>query len=99
MFEFVKERVKMKVHNQKNQLLSTGGKEVLLKLVVMELPVYCMSCFHLLKGLGEEISSTMSKFWWGKKDQEHKVHWVAWNKLTNNKEKGGTRLQRPSGFQ
>lgn len=89
VFEFVKEKMKYKVQNQKNKMLSSGGKEVLLKSVAMALPVYCMSCFKLPKGLCDDINSIMSRFWWGQRDQKHKIHWVAWRKLTECKEKEG----------
>lgn len=89
VFEFVKNRVKRKVQNWKNQLLSPGGKEVLLKSVALALPVYSMSCFKLPKGLCADITSIMSSFWWGQKDEEQKIHWVAWRKMTESKEEGG----------
>lgn len=78
-----------KVNNWKNQLLSPGGKDVLLKSVALALPVYCMACFKLPKGLCEDISRILCNFWWGQREQEHRTHWVAWRQLTESKEKGG----------
>lgn len=63
VFNFVKEKVLQRVNNWKNQLLSSGGKEVLLKSVPQALPVYCMSCFKLPKGLCDELAKVMSSFW------------------------------------
>ena len=31
----------------------------------------------------------MASFWWGQKEEERKVHWVSWMKLTNSKDRGG----------
>lgn len=42
--------------------LSLGGKEVLLKLIAMALPVYAMSCFKLTKHHCQKIMSAMLSF-------------------------------------
>lgn len=81
-----------KIKNWKNNMLSPAGKEVLLKSVALALPVYCMSCFRLPKGLCTDITRLMSEFWWGQQEKEHKIHWVAWNKMIENKERGGNRV-------
>ena len=69
--------------------LSTGGKEVLIKLVAQAIPVYSMSCFKLPRGLCEHINSIIRKFWWGCKEGQRKPAWVSWEVMTRPKYLGG----------
>lgn len=43
--------------------LSTGGKEILLKVVAQAIPVFVMSVFSLPKGLCKEIIVLIAQFW------------------------------------
>ena len=73
----------------KQKSLNQGGKEVLIKSVLMTMPTYIMSCFKLPKGLCKEISARIARFWWGNGDKKNKIHWINWNKLSEVKGKGG----------
>lgn len=73
----------------KSRFLSQAGKEIMLKSVIQALPVYTMSCFKLPKGLCKDLSRHMAKFWWCGGEREQKLHWIAWNKVTDPKEVGG----------
>ena len=48
-----------------------------------------MSCFKLPKGLIEELETLIRKFWWGYNGENKKEHWVKWERLCEDKEKGG----------
>jgi hypothetical protein len=48
-----------------------------------------MSCFDLTKGLCEEISSIIARYWWSQQDKTNKIRWVSWEMLTKSKSKGG----------
>ena len=63
--------------------------EVLIKLVLMAMPTYIMSCFKLPKGMCQEICPRIARFWWGDGDKANKIHWVSWGKLSEVKGKGG----------
>ncbi|KAH0706041.1 hypothetical protein KY285_010572 [Solanum tuberosum] len=51
MLEFIKERVKTKIKGWKGKILSTAGKEIMLKIVLAVIPTYALSCFQLPDGL------------------------------------------------
>ena len=70
-------------------MLSSAGREILIKVVAQATPTYMMSCFKLPESLCRELNAMMSNFWWGQKDKERKMAWVAREKLCNLKEEGG----------
>ena len=88
-FKYLKDRVWMKVQGWIEQILSAGGKEVLIKAVAQSIPVYSMSCFKLPRGLCEHINSLIRKFWWGSKDGSRKPAWVSWDVMIQPKFMGG----------
>jgi hypothetical protein len=48
-----------------------------------------MSCFDLTKGLCDQISAMVCRFWWAQQDDENKMHWLIWETLTLPKKEGG----------
>lgn len=71
------------------KMFSKAGKEVLFKVVAQAIPFYAMACFDLTKSLCEYISSMIGRFWWSQMDQENKIDWVGWDKMTKRKKDGG----------
>ena len=88
-FKYLRDRVWKKVQGWLEQLLSVGGKEVLIKSVAQAIPTYSMSCFRLPRGLCKHINSLLLKFWWGSKEGSHKPAWVSWKDMTKPKGLGG----------
>lgn len=74
VFQLIQERISKKMKNWKTKLLSEAGKEVMLKSVIQALPVYSMSCFKLPKGVCNEITKSMARFWWSKDGKKGKLH-------------------------
>ena len=88
-FAYIKERVWRKLQRWKEKLLSQAGREILIKSVIQAIPTYTMSCFKLPKGLILELETLIRKFWWGYDGSNKKVHWVKWERLCEDKGKGG----------
>ena len=57
-----------------------------------------MSCFKLLDNLCEHIEGMISKFWWGSKQYERKIHWIAWKDLCKEKKEGGMSFKTLKDF-
>jgi hypothetical protein len=73
-FKFLCDRVWSKVKGWLHKILSTGGKEVLIKLVAQAIPLFSIACIRLPRGLCEHINSLIRQFWWGiKKTNENHV--------------------------
>lgn len=56
------------------KVVVSRGKEILLKAVALSIPTYSMSCFLLPTSFCLELEGLMSKFWWGQKREERKIH-------------------------
>ena len=89
VFDFIQERVWKKLKGWKETMLSQAGQEVLIKSVAQAIPTYIMGCFLIPQGLCDHIESLISRFWWGSKNGERKIHWVKWSKLCDKKVEGG----------
>ena len=77
-----------KIAAWKGKLLLSAGREILIKAVAQATSTYTMSCFKLPDSLCKDLSAMMSNFWWGQKEKERKLTWVAWEKLCMLKEEG-----------
>ena len=88
-FQFLIDRIVMKISGWKEKLLSAGGKEILLKSVVQAIPTYAMSVFKIPKKICKGIIDAMSHFWWGDEDNQKRMHWMAWWKMCVPKDQGG----------
>uniref|UniRef100_A0A2N9I6M1 CCHC-type domain-containing protein n=1 Tax=Fagus sylvatica TaxID=28930 RepID=A0A2N9I6M1_FAGSY len=97
-FNGVKDRVGRRLQGWKEKLLSQAGREVLIKAVIQAIPTYAMSCFKFPKGLCSEISSMATRFWWGQRGLERKVHWLGKNHLSRRKSDGGMGFRELSLF-
>lgn len=90
LFNYVKDRVLLKLAGWKEKLINQAGKEVLLLSVALAIPIYAMACFKLPEGLCHQIEAAMARFWWGSKSSnERKIHWMKWSRLCKDKFKGG----------
>ena len=88
-FKFLKDRVWSKIKGWMEKLLSSEGKEVLIKSVAQAVPIYSMSCFKLPRGLCEHINTLIQKFWWGSKEGQRKPSWVSWIMMNRPTQCGG----------
>ncbi|KAF7152227.1 hypothetical protein RHSIM_Rhsim01G0161700 [Rhododendron simsii] len=82
LFSYVKDNTIKRLRRWKDNQVNHAGREVLLKSVVLSLPNYAMSCFRLPKTILQQISSEVSRFWWGSKEGERKIHWIKWDRLS-----------------
>lgn len=89
LFHNIVEKVKEKTQWWSKKYLSQGGKEVLLKVVALAMPVYSMKVFKLTKEICEEINGILANYWWGSGNERRGIHWFAWNRLGIPKKEGG----------
>lgn len=87
-------RVLNKVSNWQHKLFSSGGKEVLIKVV----PAYTMSVFKIPIGLCNDIQRAIARFWWGSKEDKRGIHWATWERMSCAKSRGGVGFKDMSSF-
>lgn len=90
---FIKDRMTRKIQGWKGKILSQAGREVMIKSVVNVVPSYVINCFKLPSKTCKELDSMVANFWWGQQGNEGRVHWVAWQKLTQSKNEGSQRMK------
>ena len=87
-FHHILDQVGRKIAGWKGKLLSTAGREILIKAVAQATPMYMMNCFKLPESLCKELNTKMRNFWWGQQDKERKMAWIAWEKMCTLKTEG-----------
>nr|XP_027095012.1 uncharacterized protein LOC113715059 [Coffea arabica] len=98
VFGYIKENMNRRLESWKNRFLSQAGKEVMLKLVTMAVPIYAMSCFKLPRKLCKDLSSTMANYWWGEANGKNKMHWISWKKMAQERKEGGLNFKDLEAF-
>jgi hypothetical protein len=69
-------------------LLSCAGREVLIKANAQAVPTYPMSCFKLPSCICKKVTTLIPNYWWGSSVDNHKIHRMRWNELTDPKKEG-----------
>ena len=88
-FQPLRERFGKRISAWSEKLLSAAGKEVLIKSIAQAIPTYIMSVFQMTKAFCEDLARGVRNYWWGDGDGVRKTHWIAWDKFTRSKSKGG----------
>jgi hypothetical protein len=88
-FELTKERLRKKCTDWSEKYMAGAAKEVLIKVVAQAIPIHAMSVFKFSAGLCDEFAQIIRNFWWGDEEDQRKVHWMAWEKMTKPKSQGG----------
>lgn len=89
---YIKGRLLGKIQGWKCTTLSQAGREVLIKAVVQAIPTCPMNLFKFPTTLCNELDAMISKFWWGKKEGDNRIHWVSRELLGRSKQDGGLGL-------
>lgn len=82
----------------KGKLLTMVDREVLIKAVTQATPMYTINCFKLPDSLCNELNSLIRNFWWGQREKERKITWIAWEKMCTPKTEGGMGFKDPKAF-
>ncbi|XP_027069890.2 uncharacterized protein [Coffea arabica] len=77
----------------KNQILSLGGRVVLIQSVLSSMPIHLLAAASPPKGMLMVIEKLFAKFLWGSSNFGDKFHWIRWADLCRPKDEGGVGLR------
>lgn len=97
MFAYIVDKVQKVTQGWHQRYLSHGGKEVLLKEIVLAMPIYTMNVFRLTKEICDEINGILARFWWSAGNNKG-VHWFSWNRMSKPKREGGLGFRDLANF-
>ncbi|XP_013594673.1 PREDICTED: uncharacterized protein LOC106302786 [Brassica oleracea var. oleracea] len=89
LFAFLKDKLMHRVNGWTGRWLSKGGKEVLIKSILLALPTYVMCTFLLPLEICENLAAAIAKFWWSSNPPKRGMHWAKWEKVCLPREDGG----------
>ncbi|XP_035840262.1 uncharacterized protein LOC118487486 [Helianthus annuus] len=81
--------VKARLVSWKAKNLSIGGRLILIKSVLENLPIYYFSLYKSPVAVIDSIEAIMRRFLWAGSNEEKKIPWVAWDVITRPKDEGG----------
>lgn len=97
-FQPIMERFVNRCSDWNERYMSHAAKETLVKSVLQALPTYCMGVFKMTQGFCDKYERLIRDFWWGEENGHHKVHWMAWDRMTKPKRGGGIGIRDMSLF-
>ncbi|KAK9064964.1 hypothetical protein SSX86_016347 [Deinandra increscens subsp. villosa] len=74
--------------------LSMGGRVILIKSVLENLPIYYLSLYKAPKAVIESMEKIMRRFLWTGCNEDKKINWIAWDVITTPKKEGGLGLSK-----
>lgn len=85
----MKDNLAKKLIGWRAKLLSSAGREILIKVVAHAMPLYPMNCYLLPQSLCQDRYQLCAQFWWGGTEDKRAMHWRAWDALCKPKSMGG----------
>ncbi|KAM3283710.1 hypothetical protein P3S67_022508 [Capsicum chacoense] len=82
-------KVKSKLQLWKGNMLSYGGKEVLITSVLQSVPIHVISAIVPPKCVIKELHRIFANFFWSNKVTGRSKHWAAWVEVCFPKQEGG----------
>ena len=82
-------KFKTKLTNWRVATMSVGGRLLLIKLVLSNLPTYYLSIYKMPVAVEKKLEAMQNNFFIGGDVEERKMTWVAWRRCLADKEYGG----------
>ena len=91
-FDYLIEKVALKLSGWKARLLTLPGRAILIQSVSKAIPAYVMQCTPLPAKVCDNLDALNRNFLWGSTADKGKLHLVNWQKVTQPKRFGGLGL-------
>jgi len=98
-FLFLLDRIKKLLSGWMDKLVSWAGREVLIETVAQAFLTYVNEHLQTNKRDLSFNPSFIICFWWGHKQEGHKIHWVSSTTICKSKEDGGVGFRNTEAFE
>ncbi|MQM05635.1 hypothetical protein Taro_038440 [Colocasia esculenta] len=78
-----------KLQGWKKDLLSSGGRLILIQHILAALPIYTMNAMPIPTTIVKAFHKILANFFWGSYEGSPKRHWKSWDTIAQPKESGG----------
>ena len=82
-------KVQKRLPMWQGQILSSGGKSILIQSSLSSVPNYCMGMYKLQDDIHKKFDTDRANFFWHGQGDKRKYHMVKWGELARLKEMGG----------
>ncbi|XP_059301777.1 uncharacterized protein LOC132053678 [Lycium ferocissimum] len=94
IFSEIMSRVLSKINGWHTRFLSSGGKSVLIRHVLLELPIHMLAAVHPPKSVMNQMEKMLNKFFWGGSEEKNNYHWSSWDNMCYPYEEGGAKFRK-----
>ncbi|XP_077249381.1 uncharacterized protein LOC143888877 [Tasmannia lanceolata] len=92
------QRIERRLATWKRRLVSKGGRLVLLKAVLSNMPIYFLSLFQCLVSVAKRIEQLQRRFLWGGSGSSKGVSLIKWSMVCLPTKNGGLGIRRVQSF-
>lgn len=96
-FDFLIDKTWNRLRGWKEKLISSAGREILIKAVLQSLPVYAMSVYKLPIATISQLTSLLRNYWWTGDDRKG-MCWKNWDSMCSSKRDGGMGFRNLKAF-
>ncbi|XP_060198361.1 uncharacterized protein LOC132627183 [Lycium barbarum] len=94
VFSEMMNRVLSKINGWHTRFLSSGGKAVLIRHVLLALPIHMLAAVHPPKSVMNQMEKMLKKIFWGGSEEKNNYHWSSWDNMCYPYEEGGAKLRK-----
>nr|XP_033513189.1 uncharacterized mitochondrial protein AtMg00310-like isoform X1 [Nicotiana tomentosiformis]XP_033513190.1 uncharacterized mitochondrial protein AtMg00310-like isoform X2 [Nicotiana tomentosiformis] len=94
IFSNMVSKVINKIRGWHLKFLSTGGRAVLIRHVLLALNIHTLAAVHPTKGSIVTIERYLARFFWSGQEDSDRYHWTAWSKLCLLYNEGGANFRK-----
>jgi hypothetical protein len=88
-FQTLIDRVQAKAQGWQANLLSEGGRLILIRHVLASMPIHMLAVANIPATVLSKIESIVANFFWGRSEWGKRKHWAAWKSLCLPVAEGG----------
>lgn len=89
LYKNIEEKMGKRVHDWNNRMLSSVGRQIMVKSCFQSIPLYSMGCFRFPKKSCINMAKLGINFWWNGNSKHRSIHLVRKEIIMKDKSQGG----------